>query len=333
MIIPNEIIEYFSAKNIEVSFLVPDVINDVENPINQSVKKFIDSINIEILDNFLADKNNSFMCESYSKEATYYNARIGYISKIIKEEIVKRRIYYICKENYEEIPLPYNHPELKGILIDKNYLVSLPELKNRPLKTVFQILPSLPQLNSMYWCKQHLEKLNDNVAIYIRLDPFMHEPIETYREMFYKMLVYGAPLDWEDITNLREDRHARWMPSALTSDDVDFTDLVWSPRSDGIHFICEEVPKQSAIELRGSRYFHGIYNPENLYFSHFDGAIRFYKDSEILERKKHHVRNLGKLGKRVKIFQVNSIVDRDSWCNIAASFFIWNQDVIDYFNT
>ncbi len=333
MVIPNEIIDYFAAKDIEASFLIYDVINDIENPINQSIKKFVDSIDVEILNTFLADKTNSFICRSNSIEATYYSARIEYTSKKIENEIVRRRKDYICKETYKDIPLPYNHPDLKGTTIDKNYLINLSDLKSRSMKTVFQILPSLPQLNSMYWCKQHLLNLKNNVEIYIRLDPFMHEPIETYRETFYKMLVYGTPLDWEDIANLKEDRYARWMPNALTSSDVNFTDLVWSPRSDGIYFICEEIPKQYAIEMRGSRYFHGIYNPENLCFSHFDGAIRFYKDSEILEREKYHVRNLGKLGKRVKIFQVNGQVDRESWCNIVASFFVWNQDVIDYFNT
>lgn len=337
MLIPNEIIEYFAAEDMKTSWLIHDVIKDNKHPINRSIIKFINSIDMEILDAFLADPKTGFLCRSSDIEEKYSLARMEVAVLQINNEVTRRRIDILCKDYGEEIPFPYNHVDLDGVTINKNYLVNLSDMViNRTRiergKTVFQILPSLPQLNSMYWCKQHLLHIKNQAEIHIRLDPFMNQPVETYREPFYKMLVYGISLDWEDIANLKEDRHAQWMPDSLTS-DIKFTDIVWSPRSDGVHFICEEVPKKDIIELRGSRYFHGIYNQEKKHFAHFDGAIRFYTDSEILEREIVHVRNGGKSGKRVKIFQVNGQVDRQTWCNIAASFFVWNKDIKKYFST
>ncbi|WP_041067963.1 hypothetical protein [Cohnella kolymensis] len=236
-------------------------------------------------------------------------------------------------------PKPYNHPDLLDVTYDKHQLVRIEELNIerggtiRSKDHVFQILPSLPQKNSMYWVLPFLFKLGSRAEVKIRLDPFMIHPAVSYTEVAYKMRVYGTPLDWNDISNLKEVRHARWMPDSLGVEGNQFTDVAWDPRSDGIHFVCEEVPTVVDSKFRGSRYLHGIYNPMTSRFAHVDGAIRLYTEDEISNRHLVHVRNSGKSGIRIKIFQADGEIDREMWCNLAASFFVWNKDVQEYFTS
>jgi hypothetical protein len=126
--------------------------------------------------------------------------------------------------------------------------------------------------------------------------------------MGYKMLVYGKQLDWDDIASLKEERHLRFQPDFLKQEDVEWTDLVWTPCDEGIQFICEEIPKLTACKVRGSRYFHGIYAPSKKSFIHCDGAIRIYDISELEQRLQIHVRKAGKMGNRIKIFRIQEIL-------------------------
>jgi hypothetical protein len=97
-----------------------------------------------------------------------------------------------------------------------------------------------------------------------------------------------------------------------------------------VHFICEEVPQESVISYRGSRYFHSVYLPEANTFRHVDGAVRFYGKDGITARLATHVRNAGKVGERVKLFQVDGEIQEEHWSALANAFFIWNQDVWNY---
>lgn len=48
-----------------------------------------------------------------------------------------------------------------------------------------------------------------------------------------------------------------------------------------------------------------------------------------------HVRSsdVRKVGKRVKIFQTNDSLTQEEFSHLVMSFFVWNQDVVSYFNT
>lgn len=336
MAISESIIEYFASENMEVSWLMHDIIKDLNHPIHNQLQLLISSFSNLELEELLTDPKISFLCKSSNIQKQYELARDELASRIIDDAIVKKRMSVLLGKWDNENPLPYNHPDMEGIVLDKNFLVNVSVLRfNRTRlergQSVFHILPSLPQRNSMYWVIPNLVRLSQSNEVHVRLDPFMVQPIATYKESFYKMLVYGIPLNWDDISNLTEDRHARWLPDSLTTSGVKFTDVVWSPRSDGIHFICEELPNSNALKYRGSRYLHAIYNPTTKKITHFDGAIRIYNEIDLNSREKVHVRNGGKAGTRIKLFQVNGEVDRDIWCNIAASFFVWNTDVQNYF--
>lgn len=164
----------------------------------------------------------------------------------------------------------------------------------------------------------------------IRLDPFLIREEKYFRNMEYRAWWYGVPLNWKRIINLKQDEHRRAGPDDNTRKDIAYTDLVWSPRGDEIHFICEEVPSDNYINLRGSRYFHAIYLPKRDIFRHIDGALRIYSSDEWQRRRNDHVRNIGKIGKRIKIFKLDGDFPREVFCDLIPAFFVWNNDIYKY---
>jgi hypothetical protein len=334
--IPETVIQFFAANNVPVHYSLPDVVEVSDHRFHEEVEVVMASFDSREIEESLAGPLSYLTWGARSKDLQR-QARVNLTILAIDKEISKRRLLAVLPPPQGEIPLPYAHHQLQHISIDKNWLISLSDFNGftRELvkgDTVFHILPSLPQLNSMHWASIYLFKLKKSSDVKIRLDPFIISPLAGYSSMAYKMLVYGIPLDWNDIENLKEDRHMRWMPNDPEKSNVAFTDAVWSPRDDGVHFACEEVPKASCCDERGSRYFHSIYSPGNSRFMHADGAIRIYSPEQLERRKYEHLRNSGKSGVRVKVFQVDGEIQREDWCNLVAAFFVWNSDVRKYFD-
>ena len=148
--------------------------------------------------------------------------------------------------------------------------------------------------------------------------------------MFYRMWMYGRPLDWGRLAHLRQLEHGRWLAGSL-SRESEFTDFCWAPRSDGIHFVCEEVPRAESYAREPSRYLHAIYNLKSEKIEHLDGALRVFTLDEISRRHALHVRSGGKLGVREKVFRMDEPIDRDRFSALAQAFYVWNEDVGRYF--
>ena len=147
--------------------------------------------------------------------------------------------------------------------------------------------------------------------------------------MFYKMFMYGRPLDWSRIAGLRESEHGRWLPDGPLGRKSLFTDFCWQPRANEVHFTCEEVPVL-AVSPEASRYLHAIYLPERESFEHFDGALRVYTVEELSRRHDLHVRNAGKLGYRQKVFRADEAIPQEAFSAVTQAFFVWNYDIQTY---
>jgi hypothetical protein len=85
--------------------------------------------------------------------------------------------------------------------------------------------------------------------ISIRLDPFLWGKSDSFSRTFYKMLVYGKPLNWDGISKLRQPLHGRMRPDK-SSDRSELTEFCWTPRDDGIHFVCEELRRESESKFK-----------------------------------------------------------------------------------
>jgi hypothetical protein len=320
MIVDQKLVEYLSHENIELGWCLKDYLN-VDNSNSNLLEEFIESISDELITEYNMTKLN----KNIAKE----KIAIIILHKTIQEE----RIKYLKYNN--DLPTPYD--KLTGLInFDENYLINTDNLSysRGVLKIsdyVYHVMPSLQQKNSMFWTFIELDKISEYSSVSVRLDPFMYQHKDDHRIMINKMYVYGVPVDWKRINTLKGTIHAKWQADKPESSSYLFTEIVWDRRRDGVHFVCEETPNKSNVYLRGSRYFHAIYNPERKVFTHTDGAIRIYDSIELTQRDLVHVRNSGKIGKRVKIFKIDGDIKREDWCCLVSTFFVWNQDIYNYF--
>ena len=227
------------------------------------------------------------------------------------------------------------------ILINDENLVDISFFDLKPIGIVhnnfgYRLCPSTNLDNSTYWLFLEIIKLvlKNKKKFYIRLDPFIEIPIKDYTPMAYKMTIHGKPLNWDRIRNLQNDDFGQFINEKEDS-DYSITDYVWNVKKNEIHFTCEELPAIGNCTIRGSRYFHAIFNKDTGSIIHCDGAIRIYSESELADRMRFHVRSsdVRKVGKRVKIFQTNDSLTQEEFSHLVMSFFVWNQDVVSYFNT
>jgi hypothetical protein len=333
--IPEEVITYFSKSNIPLFHIIPIMFESKE------------SLGFLLRD--IVEQSSNLIKSIYEQEPQWVNdvrqwpsdqQKILTLTNLISDAIAMRRLSILTTNINEKDIKPYDHPDIQSINPSIDRLVNIdnfdygsqyfPGLKRG--NTVFEVLPSIANSeNSMYWTLQYLIDLCKKCPICVRLDPLLIHPLADYRPIFFKMQLYGKPLNWEEIRKTKEEIHTQFQPDIGTRNDVEHTDLVWSPRDNEIHFICEEIPKPDMIRVRGSRYFHSIYIPTKNSFVHTDGGMRIFSQQEIDERINTHVRKIGKIGKRIKNFLVDGEISTTEWTNLMCAFFVWNNDIQNYF--
>lgn len=290
------------------------------------LKKYVSDNNIDLYIN-----NKPAFKDKDQARRTYY------LIDLLHKEIAKERIAALCDKSQR--PKPYNSENLKEIEIDNNNLVNIKEFDiNNPgyqfNNFVYCLVPSTDQLNASFWISKAIKKFAEGKKLNfkIRLDPFIEKPRSEYRMPFYKMLVYGKRLDWDRLKGLHQNEFGQWIDTDQSS-EIGTTDFVWRPEGNEIHFTCEELPKIDYIDYRGSRFLHAIFDKVTGYIKHFDGAVRFYTSGEFNKRMKYHVRSpeVRKIGNRVKIFQIDDIINQNIFIQLTTSYFVWNEDIQSYF--
>jgi hypothetical protein len=170
----------------------------------------------------------------------------------------------------------------------------------------------------------NIGRVPESASIRIRLDPFMVHPVAGYHAPIFTMEVWGGPISWSEVLALKKERTWRWTPDHES--DTAFTEAVWTPRGDEVHLQCEEVPKPHAASFRPSRYFHTIVDRSLASVVHCDGAVRILTPAEAQSRNTTHLRDAGKVGTRVKVFQVDGAIDSAVWTSLMSAYFVWNED-------
>jgi hypothetical protein len=261
------------------------------------------------------------------------DAREWLAIRLIDIEIAKRRLLELTSRIPR--PHPYDLPQLCDLRVDDEGLVPLSafEFDGSALERngrAFMMAPQTESENAPYWFLRRVRANDLYNGLSIRLDPFMHGPAESYPRMFYAMVVYGRPLDWNRLANLREAEHGTWFPD---SEYLGYqrTEFAWTPTSDGVQFVCEEIPRDDRFETRAARYLHAIYEPAAKQIIHLDGALRIYTGQELVGRTSSHVRAVGKAGTRTKLFRIDKPIDREAFADLVSTYFVWNDDVQRYF--
>jgi len=325
---------FFAASTGAPLFDVPTVYQDADHPWHTALVTDLAGITTEELMLFKQSRS-VFLHHIEDRPDRDMQLRIYYTITQLQLEIGQWRKRLLSDRTQLA---PYDHPDLKDVPVDKDGLVSLSAFQPYDggfclQDEVFTMAPSTNQTNACYWLLQELHDplLFDRVKI--RLDPLIHQPKALFHPMHFRMQVYGKKLDWERIRQLSTPEQLEFVPDAELTRDVGKTELVWKPNGDEIHLTCEELPTEDCLSYRGSRYFHAIFDRRTGIIDHCDGAIRYYDADSYIERRRYHIKanEATKAGIRIKIFHVAE-PSHASLINLVTSYFVWNQDVFDYFN-
>lgn len=261
-------------------------------------------------------------------------ARIWIAERALIKEAARRRLDILAGTSPIRA-MPYAAECLRDVNVSDEGMVRLADFayNNANLSrngNSFIVASTTESPNSTYWLLQSFyeQRIADHVSA--RLDPFLWGPSATFPQMMYKMIVYAKPVNWDGISTLKETHHGQMRADDPLSNG-ELTEFVWEPRSDGIHFLCEELPSFGSVDYRAARYLHAIYDHDSQSIIHFDGALRIYTEAQLHERRNQHLRNAGKAGIRTKIFRIDQPIGRNTFSLIAQAFFVWNRDVVTYF--
>jgi hypothetical protein len=262
-------------------------------------------------------------------------ARIRFAQEFLIDETARRRLRTIADPVPRGVPPPYSSGCLRGVEVDDELMVRLADFtyNGSTLCTngfSFTVCPTKRAPNSTYWLLQSFYKQGVADVVRVRLDPFLWGASESFPQMGYKMLVYAKPVNWDGIGRLKKPHHGQMRPDKAWNDS-ELTEFCWVPGSDEVLFTCEELPSMERIGIEGARYLHAVYSPSTRTITHLDGALRIYTTEGLEQRHKVHLRTAGKMGLRRKIFRIDQPVDREAFSLVAQAFFIWNDDLAEYF--
>ena len=183
------------------------------------------------------------------------------------------------------------------------------------------------RFNSSYWITQELNKLNlKKVDLKIRIDPFLRN----FKDMHYTSTVFSQPLNWSNVINLKKEDKGLFK-NYPTGES---TEYLWKTRKGNeVVFTCEELPSKEDIHLRGSRYFHAIFEKDTGKFKHCDGSIIIYDNVKKFEKRSNlsiDDNKINDIGKEIKLFRVDGDIPKEQFVSLLTSYFYWNDDLRHY---
>lgn len=318
-------------------FKVSEILDQKDHKMHKTVMQDINSIPSDLLTSFCEEyKINRLITRSENKDLT---KRQYYIEHHLGHQIALTRANILKSDS--SFPEPYSSNDFSEIEINKDSLIPVNKFKLHDFalchnNKIYQLCPILNQPNSSHWLSNLIikETFDNGLDFRIRLDPLVVAHKDDFQQYFQLMQIYGRKLDWNRLKTLKNDEFGQWLGDGLSTRSIFKSDFVWSPSKDEIHFTCEELPKKQFIDTRGSRYLHAIFDKHSGKIIHCDGALRYYNAEEYDHRIKYHVRQaeVRKVGKRIKIWQLDEPIDQFLFMKLATNFLVWNEDAIAYFN-
>jgi hypothetical protein len=325
---------FFCNSLIDPFFEVFEILDTPNHPQYQNLVEDIAGIDANELGVYVIQHHVDIYLNKW--EDKNLGRRAYFIIDKLQNGMAEARLNSLLSE--EVRPAPYNSQNLHGMELDGNNLVSTEHFDGAFVHNGYGYIlcPSIIGSNSSYWTTNAiLQIMNEKkVDFKIRLDPFIEKALIEFNPMMYRMTVYGTPLKWDELKNLKNENHGRWIDETQHQNFC-VTEYVWRPSEKEINFTCEELPSEKFISSRGSRYFHAIFCKKTGRITHCDGAIRFYNEEEFSFRLNYHVRNneARKIGKRIKLFQINNTdLTQEQFALLLKSFMVWNDDILKYFS-
>ena len=118
---------------------------------------------------------------------------------------------------------------------------------------------------------------------------------------------------------------------------LDRLEVMWSRKGDHKTIQIEELVDPSPINPRSktkdgviNRYIHARWNINNRKFSHFDGAVRIYKNNLYEQRLGTDIKKCSTKPNYQKLFRLDAPLDLQSWCDLTSRFYYENELVCEY---
>lgn len=178
---------------------------------------------------------------------------------------------------------------------------------------------------------------NPKIKLKIRPDCFRKQPVSDVFPHFELEHWYGRPFNLKWVGELRGEESAERGPNSSFLDGHR-TQFLWSSKKDAtVQFSIEELPPKAEgrLEQAGERIFtrfiHAIFDPAKEIFTHLDGAMRIYGESDYEDRICRKLNNYDKSYHKVKIFRIDGEIDYEVFRYVVGAFYKWNRMPIEYF--
>lgn len=335
--VPEELVRFFAADGIGPQFTLSELLTDPDHEMYTLAEVALDMFSEEDLESRRQALEDMGLWNDDQPDELERRALESLLEEKLNRAVAKYRMQILLESDSESRPLPYGLSAASGLEVDGEGLTDMRQFQGfvgpfRYGDYLFALLLPLPAQNSAYWLTLALRGLarRSESSILVRLDPTLHGPVGHFSQMELRAWWYGTDLDWNEISGLKGVIHRQAGPDARSKGIMSRTDIAWVRRGKEVHFVCEELPPQKDLEVRGSRYLHAVYRPDLSAFVHVDGAVRLFTPGELERRWAEKVHEGGKAGRRIKIFRIDGIVTQDDFGTLAATLFYGNPDVAEY---
>lgn len=328
----DQVVNWFAADPMGPLCSVPMAVDRPPQMLRESLEAQLDLIPSDCVEAMKADETFQFLGPRLHSGGIDRSARTWVLVQALNYEIPRRRLVEL-----QRIESSINtHPALRGVRPDDDGLVPLDgfEVWHGTLHRdgyAFTIVPQTESPNASYWLTLALRKLGPWKSARVRLDPFLHGPAGEFPEMMYKMWWWGTPLSWDDLKSRAGNEFGCWGPDH-PDHGIQHTQYAWCTRQGEGHFELEELHTKDRLDTRGSRYFHAICDVGTKKVGHLDGAVRILTADEWDTRSQVHLKDVGKIGTRLKVFRLDEVVSDEALAALCSSYFVWNDDVREFFH-
>ena len=284
-------------------------------------------------------RQHSEMCEPH----------LSQFKKMLETDSLENVIYASCVANQREgivkeyFPKLYDHTDKDGlfplslILDDFEYLgqgVFKCRATNLAIFTHPYFRKSQSRFNNFnFFFLDKLVELNErkDLEIKLKIDPDLIGDGTTYLDSHELEYWWGPKFD-EDISKI---------PTGVTRHEaneieriynlISRTEFYWKTDNNEKVLEIEELKDIPVKDEKfHNRYLHSIYS-EKENFRHFDGAIRAYDESQMINRLDVDLKKAPRDTEYTKLFRIDGNLDFSTWKSLINHYFQGNQQVKEYF--
>lgn len=216
LVVPDEVFDFFASNPAAPVLTVAREVSDLVSPIRAQLEAFLSAFDSSDVAAARSDPQCQFVADR--TVGADRAARAWLAERTLTFEIPRRRLQALRDDALVARPRPYGLPALEDLEIADDHLVSLSNFEFDGARLIrngfaFLVLATTGSPNSTHWLLSAIYNHGLANRTRVRLDPFLCGPASAFPAMFYRMWMYGRPLDWPRV----EARHGSRPPDSGAS--------------------------------------------------------------------------------------------------------------------